>query len=57
VDRRIAGKYQQQRQVLVNQIGAISRQLGAMATDTTRAEFELKQLHVPTFSQFLKHTV
>lgn len=57
VDRRIAGKYQQQRQVLVNQIGAISRRLGAMTTDTTRAEFELKQVHVPTFSQFLKHTV
>lgn len=57
IDLRITGKYQQQRQVLVNQIGAISRRIATVSSDTTRAESELKQLHVPTFRQFLKNTV
>jgi len=57
VEARIASKYQAQRQVLGNQFGEMGRRIAAIGSDKSEAEWQLKQLHVPTFSQFLKNTL
>jgi len=55
-ETRITTKYHQQRQALASQIGAVGRRIAARGSHVSQAESELKQLHIPTFSQFLKNT-
>jgi hypothetical protein len=55
IERRIEAKYAGQRQALTQEISAVAQRLGAMGAEVRQAEWNLKQVRVPTFVQFLKH--
>lgn len=56
-ERRIADKYQSQKGKVIDQLGAVRRLLSGRQNEASQAESELKQLHVPTFGQFLRNTL
>lgn len=55
-ERRIEAKYAGQRQGLTQEISAVAQRLGAIGAEVRQAEWNLKQVHVPTFMQFVKHS-
>jgi hypothetical protein len=56
VERRITHECQQTRLRVLSEIESAGRRITAAAAETIEAESQLKQIHVPTFHQFLKNT-
>ena len=56
VEDRIARDHQQLRHSLLGAIEEASRRTVAAGSESDEVESELKQIHVPTFRQFLKNT-
>ena len=56
-ERRIVAKYQTQRDFVVDRLRAVGVMLSGRRAEASQAESELKQLHVPTFGQFLRKTM
>ena len=57
VERRVIAKYQSQRDSVMDRLRAVGAMLSGRRTEASQAESELKQLHVPTFGQFLRNTM
>lgn len=57
VERPIAAKYQAQKNSVTDRLRAVGAMLSGRRTEAGQAESELKQLHVPTFGQFLQNTM
>ena len=55
LDSQISTKYAQQRKMVQSQIAAVSRDLTNLQAEISRVEWDLRQLYVPSFSQFLRH--
>jgi hypothetical protein len=56
IDSTITGNYRRQRQALVDQLAAVSRQIAKLSSDASQAEREALLIHVPTFGRYLKNT-
>jgi predicted flap endonuclease-1-like 5' DNA nuclease len=54
VEYRITSAYAQQWRTIVNQITAIEQKIATLRAEISRCEWDLKQLYVPSFSEFLK---
>lgn len=55
-EARIEAKYGPQRQGVTKEIGAFAQRLGALGSELRQAEWNLKQIRVPTFRQFVRHS-
>lgn len=54
---QIVATFRQRRAPLVDQIAAVTRQMSTMSTDVSQAEWEINQLRIPSFGEFLKNTL
>lgn len=57
VERPVTAKHQAQRNSVTDRRRAVGAMLSGPRTEASQAESELKQLHVPTFGQFLRNTM
>jgi len=56
IESRLSRNYQQLRQRLLSEIEESGPRIAAAAGEAAEVESQLKQIHVPTFRQFLKNT-
>jgi hypothetical protein len=56
-EARIELKYASQRQTATQEIGACAQRIGSLSSEMRQAEWNLKQVRIPTFTQFVKHSV
>jgi serine/threonine protein kinase len=55
LDAQITSKYAQQRKTVQGQVAAVSRDVANLQAEISKLEWELRQLYVPSFGQFLRH--